>query len=134
MREIQDTSAADDNLAFSNDYVSTQISGTLSHHYREFTGRLTLAYIHDDYLHDDVGAGEKRKDDLIRGEFGIDYALKEWLTLGGSYRHSRLNSNFKTEEYEENVFLVYLYPCPLAEVPCNENTGYPWVSLFFFSP
>ncbi len=109
VREIQDTSAADDNLAFSNDYVSTQISGTLSHHYREFTGRLTLAYIHDDYLHDDVGAGEKRKDDLIRGEFGIDYALKEWLTLGGSYRHSRLNSNFfKTEEYEENVFLVFV--------------------------
>ncbi len=108
VREIQDTSRANRNLVFSNDYVSTQIAGTLSHRYRKFTGRLKGGYIWDDYLHDDIPAGKKRRDHLFIGELGIDHALRKWLTLGGSYRYTRLNSNFDVEEYEENNFLIYL--------------------------
>lgn len=107
VREIQDTSRADDNIAFSNSYVSTQIFGAVSHRYRKLTGRLRLGYINDDYLHDDLALGRKRKDDLFSVEFGVDHAFRRWLTLGGSYRFSRLNSNFDTQEYEENVFLAY---------------------------
>jgi hypothetical protein len=107
-REILDTSQADDNLTFSNSYVSSQIAGTISHRYRKTTGKLRLGYIWDDYLHDDIGAGRKRKDELFIAEFGIDHALRKWLNLGGSYRYSRLNSNFNAEEYEENTFLFYL--------------------------
>ena len=108
VREILDSTRADDNLAFSNSYVSTQIAATLSHCYRKLTGRLRVGYIGDTYLHDDIGAGTKRRDSLLRTEFGIDYALQRWLNLGGSYRYSRLNSNFRTEEYEESIFLVHL--------------------------
>jgi hypothetical protein len=107
-REILDTSSADRNLVFSNDYVSTQIAGTLTHRYRKLTGKLRLGYIRDDYLHDDISAGKKRKDDLFTAEFGLDHALRKWLRLGASYRYTRLNSNFKTEEYTENAFLFYL--------------------------
>ena len=107
VRQILDTSRADRNLVFSNDYVSTQIAGTLSHRYRKLTGRVRVGYIQDDYLHDDIAAGRKRKDDLFRAEFGVDHALRKWFTLSGSYRYSCLNSNFKTEEYEENTFLIY---------------------------
>jgi len=108
VREILDTSLADRNLLFGNDYVTTQIAATLSHRYRKFTGRLRAGYIHDDYLHDDLGSGKKRKDNLFRGEFGINYAPRKWLNLGGSYRYTRLNSNFEIEEYTENVFLFFL--------------------------
>jgi hypothetical protein len=107
VRLILDTSRADDNLTFSNSYVSTQVAGTLSHRYRKFTGRLRADYIQDDYLYDDIAAGRKRKDDLFRAEFGVDYAFRKWLKLGGSYRYSRLNSNFETVEYEENTFLFF---------------------------
>lgn len=108
VREILDTSRADDNLAFSNDYVSTQIAGTLAHRYRKFTGRLKLGYIWDDYLHDDIAAGRKREDKLLIGEFGLDLALRKWFKLGGSYQYSDLDSNFDAEEYKENSFLFYL--------------------------
>lgn len=108
VRQIMDTSRADRNLLFSNDHVSTQILGTLSHRYRKLTGRLRAGYIHDDYLHDDIGLGEKRRDDLFTGGFAIDYGLRKWLSLGGSYRYTRLNSNFETEGYTENMFLIYL--------------------------
>jgi len=108
VREILDTSNADDNIPFSNDYISTQIAGILSHSYRKFTGRLKAGYIWDDYLHDDIATGRKRRDNLFIGEVGIAHALRKWLNLGGSYRYIRLNSNFDTEEYEENSFLVYL--------------------------
>ncbi len=112
VREILDTSRADRNLVFSNDYVSTQIAGILSHRYRKSTGRLRVAYIRDDYLHDDIGAGEKRRDNLLRAEFGIDHALRRWISLGGSYRYTHLDSNFENEDYEENVFLVYVSLTP----------------------
>jgi hypothetical protein len=108
VRAILDTSFADRNLVFSNAYVSTQISGNLTHRYRKFTGRLKAGYIQDEYLYDDVGVGKKRKDQLFRGEFGIDYALRKWLRFGGSYRYTRRDSNFDGEEYQENLFLVTL--------------------------
>jgi hypothetical protein len=108
VREILDTSRADRNLAFSNNLVSTQLAGTLTHRYRKFTGRLKLGIIWDDYLYDDIAVGEKREDKLYIGEFGLDCALRKWLILGGSYRYSNLDSNFDTEEYEENHFLIYL--------------------------
>jgi hypothetical protein len=108
IRLIMDTSQADDNLPFSNAYVSTQITGTLSHGYRKFTGRVKGTYIQDDYLYDDLGLGKKRHDDLFRAEFGIDHAIRKWFTWGGIYRYSRLNSNVKTEEYEENTFLIHV--------------------------
>ena len=108
VREILDTSRTDDNLAFSNAYVSSQIAAQLSHRYRKFTGRVRGAYIQDDYLYDDSGLGKKRRDDLLRAEFGIDHAIRKWLSWGGTYRYSRLNSNVKTEEYEENAFLIHV--------------------------
>jgi hypothetical protein len=107
VRAILDTSRSDENLLFSNDYVSTQIAGILAHRYRKFTGKLRVAYINDDYLHADVGT-RKRKDDLLRVEVGLDHALRKWLKLGGSYRYTNLNSNFEAEEYTENAFLFYL--------------------------
>ncbi len=108
VREILDTSNADDNLAFSTSYVSTQIAGTLSHRYGKFTGRLKGGYIWDEYLHDDIVAGKRRKDNLVTAEFGLDYEPLRWLKVGGNYRYSRLDSNFDTEEYTENSFLVYV--------------------------
>ncbi|NIQ37969.1 MAG: outer membrane beta-barrel protein [Proteobacteria bacterium] len=108
LREILDTSNADDNLAFSNSYVSTQIAGTVSHGYRKFTGRLKAGYIWDEYLHDDLAVGRERRDNLFSAEVGIDYALRKWFNLGGSYRFSRLDSNNDPEEYEENTYLFYL--------------------------
>lgn len=107
-REILNTSAADRNLTFSNSYLSTQIAGTLTHRYRKLTGRLTLGYIRDEYLYDDIASGEKRKDDLFRAEFGLEHALRKWLRIGASYRYIRLNSNFKASEYTENAFLGYV--------------------------
>jgi hypothetical protein len=108
VREILDTSRADDNLSFSNSYVSTQMNATLTHRYRKLTGRLKAGLIRDEYLHDDIASGEKREDLLFRGELGVDHALRKWLTLGGSYRYSCLNSNFDTEEYTENIFLLHV--------------------------
>jgi len=108
-REILDTSRADDNLGFSNAYVSSQIAAEVSHRYRKFTGRVRGAYIQDDYLYDDRGLGKKRRDDLMRAEFGIDHAIRKWLSWGGTYRYSRLDSNVKTEEYEENAFLIHVF-------------------------
>jgi hypothetical protein len=108
VREILDTSRADDNLGFSNSYVSTQVSATLTHRYRKLTGRLKAGLIRDEYLHDDIASGKERRDHLFTGEFGVDHVLRKWLTLGGSYRYSRLNSNFDTEEYTENIFLFHV--------------------------
>jgi hypothetical protein len=108
VREILDTSRADDNIGFSNSYASTQIGGTLSHRYRKFTGKLRVAYIRDDYLHDDLVSGRKRKDDLLINEFSLDHAIRKWLKWGGIYRYSRLNSNFNSQDYTENSFLLYL--------------------------
>ena len=108
VREVQDTSTADENIEFSNSYTSTQIGATLAHRYRKLTGRLGLRYIHDDYNHDDIDAGKDRDDDLFIGEVGLDHAFRTWLKVGGTYRFTTLNSNFDEQEYTENSFLIYL--------------------------
>jgi hypothetical protein len=108
VREILDTSASDDNVPFSNSYVSTQIAASLSHRYRKLTGRLRLGYIFDDYLHDDISAGKEREDELITAEFGIDWGPRKWLQVGTTYRHTRLDSNFEAEDYSENAILAYI--------------------------
>jgi hypothetical protein len=108
VRSIFDTSRADRNLRFSTSYISNQVIVGLRHTYRKFTGSIGGDYIHDRYLRDDLVAGRKRRDDIVRGSVGIDYQMQRWITLGVKYRYTDLNSNFDTEDYVENVVNAYV--------------------------
>jgi hypothetical protein len=108
IRNIFDTSNADDNIQFSTSYVSSQIAARLKHTYRKFTTNIGGGYIHDRYLHDDLRVGRKRKDDVWRGSLGIDYQMQRWIKLGVQYRYRTLNSNFDTEEYDENLVAFFV--------------------------
>lgn len=108
VRSIFDTSKADDNLRFSTSYVSNQVIAGLRHTYRKFTGSIEGDYIHDRYLRDDLAAGRKRRDDIVRGSVGIDYQMQRWIKLGVKYRYTDLDSNFDTEDYTENVVNFYV--------------------------
>jgi hypothetical protein len=103
LRDVFDTSLADDNLRFSSSYYSNQVSSTLRHTYRKFTGSIGGDYIYDRYLHDDLVAGKKRRDHVWRGWAGIDYEMQRWIKLGVKYRYTDLDSNFDSEDYIENL-------------------------------
>ena len=108
MRSVFDTSNADDNIQFSSSYLSNQVTARLQHTYRKFTSSIGGDYIHDRYLHDDLGAGRKRKDTVWRGSAGIDYQMQRWIKLGVKYRYTNLNSNFDTEDYGENLVAFFV--------------------------
>jgi hypothetical protein len=103
LRDVVDTSRADNNLRFSSSYVSNQVWATLRHTYRKFTGGIGGDYIYDRYLHDDLIPGKKRRDHLWRGWVGIDYQMQRWIKLGVKYRFTDLNSNFDSEDYTESL-------------------------------
>lgn len=108
VRSIFDTSKIDRNLRFSTSYISNQVIASLGHTYRKFTGSIAGDYIHDRYLRDDLVAGRKRRDDIVRGSVGIDYQMQRWIKLGVKYRYTDLDSNFDTEDYAENVVNFYV--------------------------
>ena len=110
IRNIFDTSKADDNILYSSSYLSNQLMASVHHTYRKFTGSIGGDYIYDRYLHEDLRAGKRRKDNVWRGSAGIDYQMQRWIKLGVKYRYTNLNSNFNNEDYVENLvgFLVGL--------------------------
>jgi hypothetical protein len=111
LRNVFDTSKADDNLRFSSSYVSNQVSAGLSHTYRKFTGNIGGDYIYDRYLYDDLipGApGKKRRDHVWRGWAGIDYQMQRWIKLGIKYRYTDLDSNFDSQDYIENLIYGFV--------------------------
>ncbi len=108
IRSIFDTSNADDNIEFSTSYVSSQVTARLQHTYRKFTTSIGGDYIFDRYLHDDLGGGGKREDQVWRGSAGIDYQMQRWIKLGVNYRYTNLNSNFDTEDYGENLVAFFV--------------------------
>ena len=108
LRDVFDTSQADDNLQFSSSYVSNQVSAGLSHTYRKFTGSIGGDYIYDRYLYDDLIPGEKRRDHVWRGWAGIDYQMQRWIKLGIKYRYTDLDSNFDTQDYIENLICGFV--------------------------
>ena len=108
VRSIFDTSKADRNLRFSTSYISNQVIAGLRHTYRKFTGSIGGDYIHDRYLRDDLFAGKRRRDDIVRGSVGIDYQMQRWIKLGVQYRYTNLDSNFNIEDYTENVINFYV--------------------------
>jgi hypothetical protein len=108
IRNIFDTSNADDNIQFSTSYVSTQIAAKLKHTYRKFTTHIGGEYIFDDYRHDDLLVGRKREDDVWRGSLGVDYQMQRWIKLGVKYRYTTLDSNFDNEDYDENLVAFFV--------------------------
>jgi hypothetical protein len=108
IRSVFDTSQADDNINYSSSFLSNQVSATLRHTYRKFTGGIGGDFIYDRYLHDDLRAMKRRRDTVWRGSVGIDYQMQRWIKMGVQYRYTNLNSNFSNEDYVENlgVFLV----------------------------
>ncbi len=108
MRNVFDTSNADDNIQYSSSYLSNQVTVGLQHTYRKFTSSIGGDYIYDRYLHDDLNVGRKRKDSIWRGSAGIDYQMQRWIKLGVKYRYTNLNSNFNTEDYAENLVAFFV--------------------------
>ncbi len=108
IRTVLDTSQADDNIDFSSSYLSNQVTATLSHTYRKFTGGIGGDFIHDRYLHDDLLAGERRRDTVWRGFASIDYHMQRWIKLGVKYRYTTLDSNFDTKDYVENLGIFFV--------------------------
>jgi hypothetical protein len=103
IRSIFDTSNADDNIQFSTSYVSTQVAARLKHTYRKFTTNIGGEYIFDDYRHDDLLVGR-----IWRGSLSIDYQMQRWIKLGVKYRYTTLDSNFDTEDYDENLVAFFV--------------------------
>ncbi|UCD71589.1 MAG: outer membrane beta-barrel protein [Syntrophobacterales bacterium] len=108
MRNIFDTSNADDNIQFSSSYISNQVRASLQHTYRKFITSIGGGFIYDLYLHDDLYAGKKRKDYVWRTSVGIDYQMQRWIKLGVKYRYTNLNSNFDIEDYGENLIAFFV--------------------------
>jgi len=108
IRSVFDTSKADRNLIYSSSYLSNQVTASLRHTYRKFTGSIGGDYIYDRYLYDDLRAGKKRRDHVWRGSAGIDYQMQRWIKLGVKYRYTDLDSNFDNEDYIENLVLFFV--------------------------
>jgi len=108
IRSVFDTSRADNNFIYSSSYLTNQVSASLQHTYRKLTGSIGGDYIYDRYLYDDLGAGEKRKDNVWRGWAGIDYQMQRWIKLGVKYRYTNLDSNFDNEDYAENLVSLFV--------------------------
>ncbi|UCD70443.1 MAG: outer membrane beta-barrel protein [Syntrophobacterales bacterium] len=108
IRSVFDSSRADNNIQYSSSYLSNQVSASLQHTYRKFTGSIGGSYIYDRYLHDDLGVGTRRKDRVWRGWVGIDYQMQKWIKLGIKYRYANLDSNFDSEDYAENLISFFV--------------------------
>ena len=108
IRNVFDTSNADDNIQFSSSYISNQVTAGLQHTYRKFTSSIGGDFIYDRYLHDDRGVGKKRKDYVWRGSAGIDYQMQRWIKLGVKYRYTNLDSNFDIKDYDENLVAFFV--------------------------
>lgn len=108
IRSVFDTSQADDNINYSSSYLSNQVSATLRHTYRKFTGGIGGDFIYDRYLHDDLRAGTRRRDTVWRGFVSIDYQMQRWIKIGVQYRYTNLNSNFANEDYVENLGSIFV--------------------------
>lgn len=49
-----------------------------------------------------------RTDDNYLGNIGLNYAIRDWLGVGGTYSYNRKNSNVDTEEFVDNQFMAFV--------------------------
>ncbi|MBS1270361.1 MAG: hypothetical protein MAG794_01316 [Gammaproteobacteria bacterium] len=49
-----------------------------------------------------------RNDEILDYGFGVDYALRPWLSVGGGYTVIERDSSVAGEDYEDEIFTVKL--------------------------
>ncbi|MDY6972333.1 MAG: outer membrane beta-barrel protein [Thermodesulfobacteriota bacterium] len=56
----------------------------------------------------DATVTEQREDDNYKVEIDLSYEIREWLSAGISYNYWKRDSNYRTEDFKDNRFMVSL--------------------------
>jgi hypothetical protein len=69
----------------------------------KYTLTAGLAYSVNDY---NVPLNNAREDDNYNANVGIDYRIRDWLSVGIGYNYKRKDSNYPRNDYTDNQFLI----------------------------
>lgn len=87
-------------------FTDTGIGITLSQKFlTKFVLMAGLSYSKNEY---NLPVGTERVDDNYLANIGVNYNIREWMTLGIGYNYNRKNSNVEVQEFVDNQFLVSL--------------------------
>lgn len=101
------TRAVRDSGADSSEYYDDTgfALGVIQTLYSKFTLTATGAYSKNEY---NLPVINKKDQDNYLGNIGLDYKIQDWLSAGVGYTYMKKDSNYITDEYTDNQFLVSL--------------------------
>ncbi|MFA4915357.1 MAG: outer membrane beta-barrel protein [Syntrophales bacterium] len=75
---------------------------------RKFTATLGMMWSKNDYNMPPAynATGEDREDDNYVTRLGIDYALRDWLTLNVGHVYNKKDSNYEAESFVDNQYMA----------------------------
>lgn len=69
----------------------------------KYTLTASVVYSVNDY---NVPLNNAREDDNYNANVGIDYQIRDWLSVGAGYLYKRKDSNYIENDYTDNQFLI----------------------------
>lgn len=73
--------------------------------FTKFTLTANGSYSMNEY---NLPVAEPKDQDNYLFSLGVDYRIQDWLTAGVGYTYSRKESNYETDEYKDNQFMLSL--------------------------
>ncbi|MEW6667871.1 MAG: outer membrane beta-barrel protein [Thermodesulfobacteriota bacterium] len=101
IRAVRDT-GSDSNEYYDDTGVGLGLTQIL---FTKFTLTTTAGYSKNEYNLPVVNAKDQ---DNYLFTIGLDYRVQDWLTAGVGYTYTRKESNYETDEYKDNQFMVSL--------------------------
>ena len=91
-----------------NYYTGDHFTGAVNYRFGQgFTAKVDGMYYYNQYPELATGQTEKRTDHEWASGLGLDYQMKEWLTMGAGYNFHRRDSNIGSRTYDQHVISMY---------------------------
>jgi len=101
-RDHNDSAVSDATAVNGTYYTSTGFGGKIAHTFASLpnVSLLVSLLLSQDYYPDDT---DKRKDNKVNGELGLEYKFYKFVSIGAGYRYDSRNSNIDVRNYTDHI-------------------------------